>query len=230
MENTKDLEPKQERIISLNQEFHPFDPTYTEEKKIYRNSPPRILTNIILDLGAFKLSLKIDADPEDDLPKTNTITPFNPDDGYMITNEDFDLEKRKQKKVPLIDPVTGFAEVIDFLKNPFCLNIDTPGYDLERSGSVSPELLSILERLKVQVSVGQGNFESRYFVHELLFFDNFYPHDTGPLPEDMDSGLEEGFNLALPNDPEKLATIRMKFVLAEDPPEEAAAKKADQPL
>ncbi|MDO8686621.1 MAG: hypothetical protein Q7K11_00225, partial [Candidatus Berkelbacteria bacterium] len=56
-----------------------------------------------------------------------------------------------------------------------------------------------------------------------ISFSSFYPSD-GP-------SIKDNFiHLGTSNDEEELATIRIKFVLAEDNPEEAAAKKADLPL
>lgn len=243
MEDNKELSPKEEKIITLNQSFRPFDPQESPVIKRKGGSlPPHhtFSTELLLECENLKIPIDIFLYPSKS-PINNTITAFEPEAGYVITNEDFDPQQRAIKR----EKIDRFLTV-DFKKYPMILTIEKSEYSLnkyklnekEKMGHhFSKEMLEILKHLRAQVSIGSGRFEAKIWQTALdlgkVKFLHFYPTDFGPLQGfnwPTISGEGTGFSLALPDDPEKLATIKMKFVLAQDTPEEAAAKKADQPL
>ena len=80
-------------------------------------------------------------------------------------------------------------------------------------------VLDLLRRLRNLVSFPESRFEARPDETMLnkgeIHFVDYYPTDSGPLPTtENNSDVREGFSLYLPSDPEKLAQIRARFVLA----------------
>lgn len=235
-ENTGEQLLKQERIITLGQTFHPFDPKYTEEKMyeglgVVDHSFKPIRTIIDLDLGAFKLPLEIMIFEHPELRVASIITPFDPSEegGYAITNADFNLEERKQKAKQLDDYFVDDSTLLGMGIETFDPSGKLSSFlDPETLNNSMPGLSSKLKKLKVQVKAGSGSYEAKG--QEISSFsddpDNgiaflyYYPLDTGPLPTAKRSRLKEGFDLVFPNDPKKLASIEMKFVLAKNPNEQ----------
>jgi hypothetical protein len=90
--------------------------------------------------------------------------------------------------------------------------------------SISPRrtmaLGTCVANLRLQVAANGLRLESRpdpiaRHAGDLLFHDAFYPVDTGPLavPVGWHGTLTEGSHIALPNDPERLATLEARLVL-----------------
>ena len=232
MDNIPEREqPKQERVISLGQDFYPFDPEYTNqwispmEVKVYDSSISLNLTDTL------RIPLIIEANSSK-TPKGNCITPFDPDIGYRIDSEDLELDSRLRKTERLKDELD---KIIDFSKAPVYLGIQADDTTLNELGlneeaevryKFSEDMLTLLTRLRVLVFFPTGLYMASPWKTTLGFgeldFNYFYPADTGPLPieSDDDLGLDEGFSLFLPSDPGKLAQIRARFVLAEEQPDE----------
>lgn len=223
---TKESQPGK-RTIQLGQIFRPFDPTESLFER-FRDHHPNFDTRrflFILDLGTLKLPLeaKLETHAESRL---EVISPFDPKLGYQITSEDFNLETRKTKvkKVHREWDRQGKDE-LDFLKVPLRLSIKT-----EQEFKFSPKEQDLLTReipdfsrgIRVLAQFGQGgSFASKPSWAEkltqagFLEFDSFYPIDTGVLPQDHErfSVINQGFKICLPDDPEKLREIQLRFVI-----------------
>ncbi|MDO8686622.1 MAG: hypothetical protein Q7K11_00230 [Candidatus Berkelbacteria bacterium] len=216
VENINGKELGQKRVITLNQKFSPFNLTHLSIPNKWgtlESDSMLAFENLI-----FPIEIVVVKGP---IGKANAVTPFNPEEGHIITDEDFDAEKReknrKETEYLCLDPV----------KSPFLLTVDV-------SNQIPVENFAIAKKIRLRVDAGSGRFEAKPEIGSLelrrLSFGKFYPLDTGPLPAPEHDYTWVGYYLALPDDPKKLAAIEMKFVLAQDSPEEAAAKKADQPL
>ena len=118
---------------------------------------------------------------------------------------------------------------MDFAKAPNYLDVSINCYLLNKLGlntkhgstdyRFSQEMLDLLRRLRNLVSFPESRFEARPDETMLnkgeIHFVDYYPTDSGPLPTtENNSDVREGFSLYLPSDPEKLAQIRARFVLA----------------
>lgn len=87
-----------------------------------------------------------------------------------------------------------------------------------------PEIVEQLKKIRLQLFFPNSQYEARleeYLLNEgRLFFELFYPLDTGPLPvvnsDEEALQLKEGFPLHLPSDIVRLQQISAKFVLGEN--------------
>lgn len=253
MDNIPEKEqPKPERVVSLGEEFQPFDPRYL--KREYRREIPReFRSEIVLNTeNGLKIHIDINTYGLKRI-KGRAITPFEPELGYQIDSEDLKLESRLAKIERL---KTQLEQDIDFVKAPLLLSIymsDSDytllyewGLNKEQIAEYRKEIPKLLRKLRILISFPTSRFEARANENQHLNITDwslFYPIDSGPLPtseppiplarklEIPEIGesfpfildIGEGFSLFLPSDLQKLAQIRARFVLAEEKPEEAQA-------
>lgn len=137
------------------------------------------------------------------IPTDAIVTPFNPEKGYSIDEFDFDeytsnykFERWKKHANP---------DQIDPLK----LGLNSP---LSRVDDISDNTYDSLQDLRIQIIanglVCQAN-QSHIDEDAKIDFDYFYPLDSGPLPYLPGNG----FHIHLPDDFEKIQTVRARFVL-----------------
>lgn len=181
----------------------------------------------------FKIPFKIDAIfIYEDNYRGNVLLPFSPEEeSYPITSEDFDYDMRLKKLERMRQELDKF---IDRNKNPIDFYLNAPDYELNKLGLSEkvvkehsteykplPEMLDLFKRLRFILDAPKARLEAKpssYFLKEgNVDFMSFYPVDSRPLAdtpryEDREGGLV----LSLPSDPEKLAQIWAKFVLAEE--------------
>jgi len=228
MDNIPEREQsKSERVISLGEKFQPFDPRYLTKN--------RFDSSIILNMGnRFKIPFKIDAIfIYEENYRGNVLLPFGPEEeSYPINSEDFDYDMRLKKLERMSEELDKF---IDRDKNPIDFLLNARDYELNKLGLnekhgaeylPSLEMLDLFKGLRFILDAPKARLEARPNSHFLkegdVNFMTFYPVDSGPLAdtpryEDREGGLV----LSLPSDPEKLAQIWAKFVLAEEEPREA---------
>lgn len=145
--------------------------------------------------------------------KVDTFTPFDPESGYIITDEDFDPQKQKEKRDQIKD-------TIDKQLVPFILNI------LSRSPHYfSHDQQALFQKLRLQLSfpapaknlIRPVIYESRIGNLALSVgrasFGEFYPRETGPLSIPDFPGSNPGLSIGLPDDPQKLASIMARFYI-----------------
>ena len=218
-------QPKQERIISLGEEFHLFDPQY----KIQRQHSERFETDgfvstIILNVKDVKIPIDINALASIEAPFS--ATPFDPEIGYQITPEDFTPDRDKKiegmyhqlEKAPLELYITS---------DPMRLNQEGLNKKIgEYQNQFSSDMLGLLNKLRILLIFPTGAFEAKPefddIARNLISFFEFYPVDSGHLYSIFgENGTKwEGVNLFLPSDPEKLAQIRARFVMVDEQPDE----------
>ena len=244
MDNIPEREqPKPERVIQLNQEFHPFDPKYTVDRKPYFPRSPQsqsIESSIQLNLEGANFPLRIEASNYSN-PLFNhwgqVMTPFDPELGYQIDYDDLNLATRREKINRLGAP--KLFETIDPKKAPYLFEMFTIGKHLNEVGlnkkrgvdkfEFPKDTKDLLRKLRLHVFFPKLKFEGKISEYDIengwINFSHFYPADSGPLAEGKyeDIGDEEWFTqeslfLFLPSDPEKLAQIRARFVLVEEEP------------
>ncbi len=217
-----------ERIVSLGQEFLMFDPRFTKGEFNERLSVEQFKGGkISLDttgvLSQVQFSLNSFPSRTD---KRVSITPFDREIGYTITEEDFKLEDRLIKH----ESING---KIDDRRAPLHLEIG-----VTEAGKIRlpQEILSAAKELKVQLQFPNGlMFEAQpdelWLSNGEIAFRSFYPLDTGPLPYDRKRNLwmTEGLYLFVPSDKELLGQIKVKIVKrkqGEDMDEEIPPKTA----
>jgi len=222
-------QPKQERLITLGEEFSLFDPKYTNEDFNPNLNVDQFRSQIKLNVEEVNIPITNYAVPSRS-PKGQSITPFNPELGYQIDSEDLTLESRIAKMRRLDKEL---RQNIDFAKAPLNIDILSPNYALHELGlnrknqmagyTSSQKMLDLSRRLRVVVIFPKSRFEAFPWETSLFLgevqFRLFYPIDSGPLPISKTysiSGPQEGFSLYVPSDQEKLAQIRAKFVLADE--------------
>ncbi len=225
MQERKELQSKSERVIALGEEFQPFDPKYATPNIIYHDKP-----SIQLKIDDnLKIPIRISA-YICHAQKINSITPFEPELGYIIDSEDLNLESRLVK-IRRLDK--ELRQDIDFGKAPLNLSIGSGGSMLNELGlnregllygyEFSQEMLDLFKRLRILIFFPESRFEARPKLDRgEISFQDYYPIDARPLPiPETYSTLDprEGFSLLLPSDPEKLAQIRARFVMVEEPEE-----------
>lgn len=212
----KEPQQPERRIIELGQKFHPFDPAESkvDTRRFYMgmNAYDNLITLDIEDEN-LKINLNIYASPNRSLT-VNTITPFDPNDGYKVEKEDlsFDTRVKKLRQMESKD--------VDFQKSPLVFSIRENFASSLRNEEAGfrKETLNVLGRLRVQVRLERGSFEAGIWKTSLesvlgLWFKDFYPQDTGPLASDDSFYMQEGLLLHLTNDPEKLKQVEVRFVL-----------------
>lgn len=142
------------------------------------------------------------------------MTPFQPELGYQISQEDFTVAGRWRK--------TGLLgrENIDFNQNPLSLGVSDYGEEtlyIHQRHDYPNEVLQVVKRLRLQLDFPRGAYEAKAWLSALLSgiitFEHFYPLDLGPMP--VDNTLYEGLWIMLPSDLAKLQQIIAKFVLTD---------------
>ncbi|MBI2028753.1 MAG: hypothetical protein HYT07_04050 [Candidatus Levybacteria bacterium] len=234
------------RVIRLNEDFHPFDHDVNLIVKrtfSQRESPDFDALETRIEL-ATENDLRI---PIDMLlfsvsfwQHGHTVLPFDSEKGYRIDSDDFNLENRIAKLNRLGEE--KLSKFMDFSKRHYELFVAGNVPSLIENAIVKKvsgdryrfpqEKLSLLGKLRLLLRLPDESFEAKPFEPSLtrgdLWFKDFYPTDSGPLSASTD-GLQspilqlimqrEGFNILLPDDPEKLKQIKMRFVLAEEKPD-----------
>lgn len=233
MEINEQEQPRSE-VVSLNQKFILFDPNRTsiqESAEAYSKVSKfisafslrtEILPNLPLTVNTWPIFAS----------KTIAITPFSPGLGYIITEEDYDLETRIKKIKGLKGNQLFDASRIDFEKAPLYISVVSESKDLKKIGLASPtispyiddlkpELLSVLPRLRLQLFFPDSEYEAQSEEDEFRF-ENFYPSELGPLPSSDIKKRDpliriiedrEGLMLCVPSDQKQLQSIQAQFVL-----------------
>ena len=215
-------QPKQE-IVKLGQRFQLFE-SENLIPSFYRNEPRGFSYPVSLELSSGNNPISFDIHLDNISPVLPVwITPFNPDMGYQITNEDFD-PKSRYTKLARVDRQTPK------LKDGFYLFFVSKGELLKEENP-----LEELQRLRVHLFFPSGYYESQpagnVSEKKYLEFSHFYPADTGPLPqlpeEELILGRIRPFKGHLiilpkdfPNDINKLSQVQARFVLADEQPQE----------
>lgn len=229
-------ESQRERVVHLNEEFLMFDParTRTEFNQTLQvnqfNGGLIVLeTDFLPPLPLDLLALPSRTD------KKITVTPFNPDLGYTVTNEDFKLQSRLEKVKKM-----RHDERVNFTKAPLFLAFSQEAY-----AKFKAEELAKFQQLRVQLTFPNGlRFEgqpSELFLQNEggIRFWNFYPMDTGPLPASKDTttqlldSVEQGFSLYVPSDRNKLSQIKAKIIRVNEDrtqEDEESIKPSDGPI
>lgn len=228
-------EPSNQEIIHLNQVFNLFEPELTSSSiqemfhlntEMYRSkrtlNTRELLPNFPIEVVTIPSKGR----------KGSVITPFNPELGYQIDNNDFNIDARLKKHR---DNKTTFDEFVDFSQASLWLQIRKAeenvlikpvkrfSFNMEhKSREYKPEYKPILGKMRLQVFFPNLSFEAAPYLgvkdgYPELNFHRFYPLDTGPLvPKELTDFssfmLSEGLEILVPSDKEKLAQIRGRFV------------------
>lgn len=215
-------------VVSLGQEFYPFDEGARRDrlaliKTVLINHPhtPPLPIRFELQSG-YKVDKNVDV-----------ITPFNLNLGYgRVSTTDFDPIKRVKANLEREEYLNRFFSVPrhSYIIPQTVLedSSEVPGLLVDRidnTGEVisdfDPRFRPYLELLRIELRfpireatfLSQLRFETRpnYFDNGEMFFDNFYPADTGPLAEaESVSGAfhyYNGFDLMVPRNPALLKQI-----------------------
>lgn len=237
-------EPTKPEVINLNQEFLLFDPNSTLGSTDYR-----LVSSIILDTGSLPgIPIHVNAKRNHEY-KFRIITPFDPEEGYQITQEDLTPETRVEKwkrvvqstlvssvdmeKAPLGLHVAA-EDISELNKLGLCITYPDPDNPDVSHFKFKPEVEALLKRLRLLLFFPNSTFEAKPVQllgdlgDELAFWD-FYPLDAGPLPKPpylvVNQHTPEGYHLQLPSDPEKLRQIRARFILVDQDSEEVEEEK-----
>lgn len=188
-------------IIKLNQEFQPFNSKFDEGIILKTDFLPDI--KFVTSLGTPNQSFKY-----------QVLAPFNPDAGYIITEDDFEIEKRRDKFLKQVDDLTRSET-----EGELCLGAypEDNSFFPDNSGIEMPGKEN-MERLRLQLFFPNNlSFEGKPDIYECIFFMGFYPLDTGELPKGRANAgghfLPDAFYLVLPDNINLLQQIRAKFVL-----------------
>ncbi|HKC14486.1 MAG TPA: hypothetical protein VKC89_00760 [Patescibacteria group bacterium] len=192
-------------IVLLGKEFGLFDSLFKKYNSPFRDAGYKskfllrteFLPEIELTPDAFNYD-KTDSSEED---STTPITPFDPESGYIIDEQDFNSQEREKKTIQ----ESGAIE-----SSPLWLTIRSEDY------SLNAEHLDLVRRLRLQLFFPNNlSFESNPsedFIRDALaiHFNSFYPLDTGPLAPLPYIG---NLSINLPDDPLKLQQIRAKILM-----------------
>lgn len=227
MDNIQEREqPKPERAVSLDQDFDLFDPRYTEKNR-GRYEVDRFDSSIKLNIDNLQINFNIDAHVFRANSKGYTITPFDPELGYQINSEDYNIESRKQK---MEREKKEFNKQVDFSKAPLTLQLMSKENQSNEEVIGNQENSGLLKKLRLVILFPEekDSYEARAHelsleLHNKIELISFYPQSK-PLPyKGIGPQFLEGFKIALPSDPEKLSQIRARFLLAEEETEEIQA-------
>ena len=244
MDPTPEQEQPEKKVVKLEQEFLLFDPNRTGIGK-HKGEPRIFITSILLDtdlLPEIPIDIKASNFPEF---RYRVITPFTPEEGYRITNEDLDPKSRVEKWKRVVQ--SKLMDFVDMEKAPLVLYIIAYTRNLIELELIykrpdplkphlppsiivfKPEAKALLQRLRLQLFFPNSAFEAKAHLSDEISFEQFYPLDTGPLPEapymELNQHTPEGYHLQLPSNPEKLSQIRARFILANQENEEAREEK-----
>lgn len=148
------------------------------------------------------------------LEKGDTLTPFDPAQGYAIDYRDFDPSLAHDKVA------AEYAGQIPLGSSRY-LNISTSKTDLIEAGVIPsinspfpPDLKQQLHELQVEVEINGQTFQGTPDVTSLhlseIHYSRFHPKGLTGLAQRR-VATSPGFVLALPDDPEKIESIRMRF-------------------
>lgn len=135
----------------------------------------------------------------------------------------------------------------EIIKNLITKNTYNPPTSDYGDMAIRPEILSVLENVRLQVNFPTGEYESMVEIgpyDTVIGFYNFYPLSRGPLSTgaflpDYDSmpldisrfytlsheiSYKKGKGIVLPSDPEKLELIKMKFVPVDKNPRHSLSR------
>lgn len=187
MPELAEQEPKQE-VIGLNQEFIPFDPEKIKKTYSDKGELKQIIRNVSLETGILP-NLPVEmgfSETSDWFIKNERVTPFDPGSGYVVTNEDFDVETRRTKlegtRVKVEDGPK--AEFWAGISKSDLINLGLfQSYNSEEAfGSLKPDAERAISRLSLLLTFPSGTYEAKADVFDGgILFHYFYPIDTGPL-------------------------------------------------
>lgn len=197
-------------VFQLRQEFDLFDPSRTQKEveEVVGQNINTFNSQATLFINGVNLRFLIQTHASR-LYKSGTFTPFNPEDGVVVTPDQFDLQERiRQAQQP--------GEDIDFGRNPLYIEVMSRADDLGRAGIITlrkpdnfvpgpsgiiyePGFFELLNLLRLRLSFpgsqvydaeGGGSLNTGGF----LWFRNFYPADLRPFPTgaNLVAYLQEG--------------------------------------
>lgn len=187
---------------------------------------PEFESGVVLDTNGLLPDLPIELSAEAIYKnQVQAFTPFSPEDGYQVTTEDFDGEKRVKKRYK------DSEDFKDIKSSPLVLFVHADRLNTQLLGLLDDndrfthEALETLIRLRLQLFFPNGlRFEARpelnrYNSGNIDFFGGYYPVDAKPLavPGYMRFNLDHGLQIALPAKGEKLQQIDGQFLLAPHP-------------
>jgi hypothetical protein len=154
------------------------------------------------------------------------FTPFQPELGYQVTNDDFDPMTRSWKvtQSPYRDrqlraipqALSAVSAALDPDARVLATMLDPEAGPIPL---FRPEVRAVLARLQFQVVFPTGArfaAEPEIGSGSVVYDDGFYPFDAGPLAVPDTGGAHlwsPGLRLAVPPDPGRLAQIEGRFVL-----------------
>lgn len=227
----------QEIVREINEEFTLFDPRIRMDKQDWPEMGIAELfcKPFFLNLDGKKIPFTVSADRMS-ADKSESFTPFHPENGYTLDQRDFwpdlltaKLQDLAGEKLDLSkDPLMLYIGTESKLLNKYKVNIFT-GDEIMKAYEFDQATYDVLNKLHLQLFFpGSGPdllpdeegyrassaFEARASSLDMgrIWFPSFYPLDTGPLPR-AGSIRYEGLYIRVPGDLENLRKIKAKFVL-----------------
>lgn len=158
--------------------------------------------------------------------KSDSITPFHPDNGYVIDSRDYDVQARVQKQTEAFYSDHSDPSNYDFTLDPFYICVKAHDGNFTTNNSrvlvVPSDWLPLLEGLRMLVLFPDGScFEGKegkglvpQKPRETYGIDKFYPADLGPFPtENYYPAFMQGLRLHVPARLQLLQEISYKFLL-----------------
>lgn len=223
---------REKPLIRVNEKFIPFahpDPVSEGptgmEFRDYSLEVDSKTASFDLGIGDTKIPIEVRA-WADYSAKGTVITPFHPENGYIIDQRDFDPEQRKDKFIR--EYHYDFNETIDHTKDPayICAVVKPKDWF-----TFSQKTKEIFQRLWLQLTFPGSppeikmddpayRFETRYESKPKSggVFMLFYPSDSKSLAK-FESDLfsypfrQEGFKIHVPADLASLQQIQARFIL-----------------
>lgn len=230
-------------------------PAFSEEFTQYRRPwPNEILTKVgslvtrihlVLDDSLPVWPLNVAA-YDISSPKINTITPFDPELGYIIDKRDTEWETRREKLESLWREL-GYEDhnkplywnneaTVDHERAPLWLQVNEGGILTDEvkwlyrgsrhDGQFNPEVQPLINHLYLQVFFPHIGAEAKCSTSPNglgLYFARFYPFDLGPLPYDPQHDLckkhpfiGSAMNIHIPANFDKLIKIEARFIYRDD--------------
>lgn len=209
MENMGEMEPKrQERKISLSEEFTPFDPEYVHKEKGPKVEEFSSSLTLNISEGVnipFDVSAAEDPNAQFDT-KADIITPFDPKEGYPIGSKKQPNNRELHKK-------------INFRKAPLTFGI---AEDLSKGLQNRDGLQGALKVLLIFPNQGPFEGKPQGFRTATIDFGEFSPvvdAESSAIDDEMEFG-EQAYKIRLPSNITKLSQMRVKFVLVQNQPKE----------
>jgi hypothetical protein len=216
-DHSEEEKPLTADCISLSQEFSLFPPQRTETY-YFTNEIAQIYADVCLATDFLEpLPITIFAEFDNTLPRLEVLTPYQPERGYPLDQQDF-LDASRRAKIEtlqesLLEPVEGLALMVGYAD-------DSPDNIFRKA--LSPQSYRFLDRLHLVLTFPNGSsFVSKAYYDPRslsLTFEKFFPADTGPLPalgpvktRQRFWKIEEGLRILLPADLESLQWIKGKF-------------------